>query len=383
MRMRVLQRYFAAEILTAVSFVLAAFLALFAFFDLISELKFVGRTGYKWQHAFMYVVMSLPSYAYELMPIAVLIGTIYTLARFASSSEYTVMRAASMSTKFACGMLAKICLVFVVATLLLGELVTPMTAKMAEQMKRDAKGTSIKQEFRSGMWSKDQIRDTVNGEVKGSRFLNVGELRPNGELRKLRIYELDTDMNLQAMIRAETAEYAGNHVWRLNGVTETIMEKQRAETKMPHDRFPGAVTVKTSETRDMLSDITPNILAVLFVKPDRMSAYHLYLYKRHLEENSQESARYQIAFWKKIIYPLSMFVMMAMALPFAYVHFRSGGLSVKIFSGIMIGVGFVLVNNLFSHVGLLNTWPPFLTAALPSVIFLGCSLWAIWWVERH
>lgn len=383
MKMKVLQKYFASEILKSVLFVLVAFLALFAFFDLIGELKYVGRTGYRWQHAFLYVVMSLPGYAYELMPIAVLIGTIYTLARMASSSEYTVMRAASMSTGFACIMLVKICMVFVVGTLLIGELVTPITAKMAEQMKRDAKGSSMKQEFRSGMWSKDQIRDKVDGEVRGSRFLNVGQLRPSGELRDLRIYELNLEMNLQSIIRADSAEYVGNHIWRLSGVTETIMGKQDGAIKLPNERFPGSVTVKTSETVDMLSDITPNILGVLFVKPDRMSAYHLFLYKRHLEENHQDNTRYQIAFWKKLIYPLSMFVMMAMALPFAYLHFRSGGISVKIFVGIMIGVGFVLVNNLFSHVGLLNTWPPFLTAALPSAIFLACSVWALWWVERH
>ncbi|RJX30352.1 MAG: LPS export ABC transporter permease LptG [Oxalobacter sp.] len=381
--MKVLQRYFATEILTAVLFVLVAFLALFAFFDLIGELRYVGRTGYRWQHAFLFVLMSLPGYAYELMPIAVLIGTVYTLARLASNSEYTVMRAASMSTKTACIMLGKICLVFVVATVVLGELVTPFTAKLAEQMKRDAKGTSLKQEFRSGMWSKDQIRETVDGEVKGSRFLNVGQLHPNGELHDVRIYELDLEMNLQSIIRAKTAEYAGNHVWRLKGVTETVMGNGVGEVSMPSERFPSSVSVKTSETRDLISDITPNILAVLFVKPDRMSAYHLHLYKRHLEENHQESTRYQIAFWKKLIYPLSMFVMMAMALPFAYLHFRSGGISVKIFSGIMIGVGFVLINNLFSHIGLLNTWPPFLTAALPSAMFMLSSIGALWWVERH
>jgi lipopolysaccharide export system permease protein len=280
-------------------------------------------------------------------------------------------------------MLAKIGLVFVIATLLIGELVTPVTSKMAEQMKRDAKGSSVKQEFRSGMWSKDQIRESVDGEVKGARFMNVGDLRPDGQLRNLRIYELDPGMNLNKIIRAETADYAGNHTWRLSGVTETIMGKPMEDAKMKNGRFPSSVDVRTLESRDLLSDITPNILSVLFVKPDRMSAYHLFLYKNHLEENNQENARYQIAFWKKIIYPLSMFVMMAMALPFAYLHFRSGGVSVKIFSGIMIGVGFVLVNNLFSHVGLLNTWPPFFTAIMPSAIFLMFSIWALWWVERH
>ena len=381
--MKVLQRYFATEILKSVLFVLVAFLALFAFFDLINELKSVGRSGYRWQHAFLYVVMNLPRYAYELMPIAVLIGSIYPLARFASNSEFTVMRAATLSTRHACIILAKICVVFVVATLLLGEVITPITAQMAEQMKISAHGGSMGQLFRSGMWSKDQIRETAEGDVKGIRFMNVGVLKPNGELQNLRIYEMDMEMKLQAMIQAQTAVYLGDQVWRLDGVTETLMGSSSAATRFVHAQFPGSTAVRKSKTRNMLSDITPNILAVLFVKPDRMSAYDLFLYNRHLEENHQDNTRYRIAFWKKLIYPLSMFVMMAMALPFAYLHFRSGGISVKIFSGIMIGVAFVLINNLFSHIGLLNTWPPFLTAALPSFIFLLCSLAALWWVERH
>jgi len=382
--MKVLQRYFASEIIQSVLFVLVAFLALFAFFDLISELKFVGNGGYRWQHAFLFVVMGLPGYAYELMPIAVLIGTIYALSRFAANSEYTVMRAASMSTLMACGMLAKIGLVFLVATLFLGELVTPITTQMAQQMKVNAMDASMKQEFRSGMWSKDQIRENeVGGKVIGSRFMNVGQLRPDGQLRNLKIYELDADQNLTAIIRAKTADYVGNHTWRLGDVSETTLQKIKSETQSPVPVFAPSITTNKTANRDLVSDITPNILAVLFVKPDRMSAYDLLVYKRHLEDNKQESARYEIAFWKKIIYPFSMFVMMALALPFAYLHFRSGGVSLKIFTGIMIGVGFMLLNSLFSHLGLLNTWPAFFTAVLPSGLFLLFSIGALWWVERH
>ena len=382
--MKVLQRYFTREILQSVGFVLVAFLALFAFFDMINELKFVGHGGYRWQHAFSFVLMSLPGYAYELMPIPVLIGTIYALARFASNSEFTVMRAASMSTATVAGMLTKIGLVFVVLTIILGELVTPVTARLAQQMRMDAMGSSARAEFRSGTWSKDQIRDGgLGGKVIGTRFVNIGALRPDGQLRNLRIYEIDTNLRLKTIITAATADYVGERLWRLGEVTETILENAVPGIKGVPEQFPTAVKLRKLETRDLVSDITPNILSVLFVKPERMSAYDLLLYKRHLQENSQENTRYQIAFWKKIVYPLSMFLMMAMALPFAYLHFRSGGISVKIFTGIMIGIGFVLVNNLFAHIGLLNAWPPIFTAFMPSLVFLLCSIAALWWVERH
>jgi lipopolysaccharide export system permease protein len=114
-----------------------------------------------------------------------------------------------------------------------------------------------------------------------------------------------------------------------------------------------------------------------------MSANELAVYTRHLAENRQETERFKIAFWRKLIGPLSIFVMMVLALPFGYLHVRSGGVSFKIFIGIMIGVSFMLIDNLFSHIGMLSTWPAFMTAAAPSLLFLLLGLGALRWVERH
>jgi lipopolysaccharide export system permease protein len=114
-----------------------------------------------------------------------------------------------------------------------------------------------------------------------------------------------------------------------------------------------------------------------------MSANELAVYTRHLAENRQETERFKIAFWKKLFDPLSIFVLMALALPFGYLHSRSGGVSLKIFIGIMIGVSFLLINSLFSHVGMLSTWPAFVTAAAPSLLFLLLAIGALRWVERH
>ncbi|MGS0742942.1 LPS export ABC transporter permease LptG [Glaciimonas sp. GG7] len=377
--MKVLQRYFTTEIVRSVIFALVAFLALFAFFDLINELQAVGRGGYKLQHAFGFVLLGLPSYAYELMPIAVLIGTIYTLAQFAAHSEFTIMRVSSMSTGMAAWMLFKIGILFVVATVLIGEFIAPKSAELAEKIKLQAKGASLSQEFKSGLWSKDVIKtDGLTGDVIGSRFINIREIRPDGELQGVKVYEFDHNFHLTAIILANHSIYAGSNVWRLSDVTQTdFVNGTSAED------INTAIATTKKPSMDMVSEITPAILSVLFADPDRMSAYDLRAYTRHLAENNQHTERYEIAFWKKVIYPLSIFVMMALALPFAYLHFRAGGVSLKIFTGIMIGLSFQLVNSLFSHLGLLNTWPPFITAVVPSAIFLAAALGVLWRVERH
>lgn len=380
--MTVLQRYFGKEILRAVLFVLIAFLALFAFFDLINELPSVGRGTYKIQHAFLYILLGLPGYTYELMPIAALIGTIYVLAQFASNSEFTIMRVSSLSTVQTAVMLAKVGLIFLVMTVVFGEAVAPLSSEFAERLKQTAQGVVAK-EFRSGLWTKDVIKATDgSGAALGTRFMNVRELRPDGKLVGVKLYQFDRDLRLESLIVADSATYQSNGQWLLNGVAETTFADTVFDLTTLPDATSGVATTKRA-SMPFTSEITPDLLSVTAADPDRMSALDLSTYTRHLAENKQVTQRYDIAFWKKLVYPFAVFVMMALALPFAYLHARSGGVSLKIFIGIMIGVSFKLINSLFSHIGLLNTWPPLATAAAPSVLFLLVALAGLWWVERH
>lgn len=382
--MKILQRYFAVEIGRAVFFVLIAFLALFAFFDLIGELKSVGRGNYQIQHAFFYVILGMPAYMYDLMPIAALIGTIWALSQFAARSEFTIMRASSMSTVMVGTMLAKIGIFFAVITFVFGEFIAPMTSEMAQNLKTTNRDGSVSQEFRSGLWTKDVIRSNGNtGEVTGSRFLNVREVKPDGQLIGLKIYEFNTDFHLLHLLTAAKAEYKGDNIWTLIDVAEATFSDKVLKGETSATDLTAAISTKKYPTLPLLSEVTPEILSVGFADPEKMSAYDLIGYTHYLSENNRDTARYEIAFWKKVIYPFAVLVMMALALPFAYLHFRSGGVSLKIFTGIMIGVSFQLINSLFSHLGLLNTWPPFATAVLPSLLFLLAAIGALLWVERH
>ncbi|RXZ33393.1 LPS export ABC transporter permease LptG [Oxalobacteraceae bacterium CAVE-383] len=377
--MTVLERYFASEIIRSVLFALLAFLSLFAFFDLMGELQEVGHNGYMIQHAMLFVLLGMPGYVYELMPIATLIGTIFTLAQLAARSEFTIMRVSSLSTVMAAKILAKIGVLFMLVTLLFGELLAPKSSELAEKVRLQAQGASVSQQFRSGLWTKDQIRaDGVTGAIVGTRFFNAQTITPAGRLEGVRLYELDNEFHLARIVTARTGDYLGKNTWQLNGVTETSFADGRVQREIT-----APLVLRNLPKESLVSEITPEILSVLFSDPDRMSAYDLLAYTRHLKANNQRTERYEIAFWKKLIYPLSVFVMMAMALPFAYLHFRAGGVSLKIFTGIMIGVSFLLVNNLFAHLGLLNTWSPFLTATLPSLFFLAIAAGTLNMVDRH
>jgi lipopolysaccharide export system permease protein len=254
---------------------------------------------------------------------------------------------------------------------------------MAEKMKLRVQGSSISSEFRSGLWAKDVIRDHgATGAPVGSRFLNAHDVSADGELHGVKLYEFDSDFRLVDIVIATSARYLGRQTWRLSDMTETRFGPMPgADTRA--DATVKPISIQKMASADLSSEITPEILSVLFADPNRMSAKDLATYTRHLAENKQHTERYEIAFWKKIVYPFAVIVMMALALPFAYMHVRAGGVSLKIFIGIMIGVSFQLLNSLFSHLGLLKGWPPFATAVLPSLAFLLMAVSALIMVERR
>ena len=354
-----IRRYLAREIYVATLFVFTAFLALFAFFDLIHELGDLGKGDYRLQHALLYVLLSVPSHIYELFPIAVLIGTLYALAHLAANSEYTVMRASGLAPGQTALALGRIGLVFVIVTYLVGEFLAPVSERAAQRLKLRATSAVIAQEFRTGFWVKDELR-----------FVNVREVRPDTTLVGIRIYEFDGDFRLVSISAAERSEFTDNSLWRMRNVTRT--------------RFAGGgASVDRLDQMDWHSVLTPDILSVLFVMPERMSAWNLYQYTRHLAENRQRAERYEIAMWKKLVYPFAVLVMMALALPFANIHTRSGSVGAKVFSGIMLGIFFHMLNSLFSHLGLLQNWPPLFAALLPSAVFLLSAVLMMWWTERR
>ena len=356
---RTIERYLARQIYAAVGFVLLGFLALFAFFDLIKELSDLGTGDYHLQQVFTYVLLSMPAHAYELFPVVVLIGTLYVLAHLASNSEYTVMRGSGLSPVRAAVSLAKIGLAFVLLIFVVGEWAAPYAEEQAQKLKQRSMSELIGSDLQSGLWFKDE-----------GLFINVREAREAKFLQGVKIFQFDADYRLQQTTAANTAEYRGQGLWVLSEVVQTSFTPEGPRTA----RFPKL---------ELRSRVTPDMLDALLVRPERMSAYALHKYTQHLAGNRQKTERYEIAMWKKLFYPLATLVMMALALPFAYMQARAGMVGFKVFLGIMLGIFFHMLNGLFAHIGLLQNWPPFAAAAVPSAAFLAAGVAMMWWVERR
>jgi len=291
-----------------------------------------------------YVGLSLASHAYVLLPAAGLIGTLFALARMSEHSEITVMRASGFSLVQLAMHVGVAGIVIALVTVALGELVTPYTEEAAKDLRLKATRSIVAREFRSGFWVKDE----------GS-FVNIQDVTPDTTLLNLRIYQFDPAFRLTAISRAAKGTYEGPNRWQLSNVELTRFEGDHAVL----ERLP---------TATWHSVLTPDILSVLKIVPERMSAANLRAYIEHLRENHQKATRYEIAFWNKLLYPLVAIALMVMAIPFALQPARSGGVGAKIVMGILFGLVFHFAGRLFSHIGLLNDWPALFAAGLPLAI---------------
>ncbi|VVE69533.1 Lipopolysaccharide export system permease protein LptG [Pandoraea captiosa] len=379
--MRVYEKYFARQIYLAFLFVLLAFVGLFVFFDLVSELGDVGRGGYRFQHALAYVLLFAPQRMYEIIPVASLIAAIYVCAQLAGNSEFTIFRVSGLSTGQALRSLLKIGFPVVLITFVIGEYIAPNAEQLAQKIRLEALGSSVSAGFRSGVW----VKDTVDQDgQRVTRFINVGTLNPDNSIANVRIYEFDDKLRLDSVRLAKLGQFDAPNFWKLTDVSETVFTAT-ADATTSSDPLRALVQSKQVhiDSVQMRSELTPQILSVLMVSPDNMAIGSLYRYIGHLKENQQNTDRYNLALWQKLLYPFAVFVMMALALPFAYLHARAGAIGLKVFGGIMLGMSFQLLNNLFSHLGLLNTWPAWFTAALPSLLYLVLAIGALRWVDKH
>jgi lipopolysaccharide export system permease protein len=364
--MKTVRRLLYQEVVIAVALVTLGFLALFFFFDFVEELQSVNQVaaiGYRIPQALIYIGLMMPSHVYELMPIIVLIGTIFVMARLAQSSEFTILRTSGLGPWRALRTLLSLGLVFVFFTFAVGDYLAPLADRTAQLLKARFQGqVSV---GKTGAWLKEK-------QAYGNYAVNVGALTSDGGMKDVRIFEFDNQGHMVSMTLGQTGSFGEHDDWLLQHVDRTEFNATEG--------MRGHVERVFSDSFRWPTSVTAEMVAAAVLKPERMGTIDLFQYMQHLSSNNQSAQKYEIQFWKKVFYPLSCLVMVVLALPFAYFHFRSGGIASYVFGGVMAGISFVLLNNVLSDLGTLQGWLPWITAALPGLIYSMLSLTAFTWL---
>ena len=393
--MKTIRRLIYGEVLTAIALVALGFLALFFFFDVVDELQYLGKNtllpaaanaatstatnaaalaidAYQIKHALLYVGLLVPNHLYELLPISVLIGTIFVMARLAQSSEYTILRTSGLDPWRALRLLLGLGVFFVVISFAVGDYIAPASERAAQLLKARYQGNITVGQ--TGAWLKEK-------QVDNTYVVNVKTFSSKSEMQNIRIFEFNDKGLLVSSTQAVSASFGQDNAWLLRSVTRSEFNLLPGVASQPA-QSKKAAQVSRNETPALRwpTEISEEMVSVALLKPERMSTIDLFNYIRHLDANGQTAQRYEIEFWKKVFYPLSCVVMVMLALPFAYLHFRSGGITSYVFAGVMIGISFFLLNNVFGYIGNLRNWQPWLAAAAPGMLYMAVSLGAFGWL---
>lgn len=341
-----LERYLGRIIVTQTMLVLLVLLGLFLFVNFLDQLSSIGRGRYGLIDAIQFILMTAPKIIYELFPMAVLLGTILGLSILANDSELIVMRSSGISIMQITGMALKTGGIFVVAAVLIGEVVSPWTEIKANRARAQALQQNIQQHTNLGLW----IRDATT-------YVNVGEVLPDLRLLRIKVFEFDENKKLRSLVSAKQGRFTDGD-WLIEEVTQTIIELDgRAEQQF----LPSAV---------WQTEVTPQILNAFLIEPDLLSIWQLRDYILHLQENAQRTDAYELAFWNKLVLPLSTVVMILLAIPFVFANLRAGNLGRNLFLGIMSGLGFYVANKGFGYIVLAYGLSPLMGATVPAILTL-------------
>ncbi len=348
----ILIKYINKEFFIGISMIMFGLISLFAFFDFIQEIGDLGQGSYGISQAILFVVLSIPGHIYEIIPLAVLIGSMYTVGQLSYSSELNVIRASGYSIKKIACSLMFVGVLFSLITLLIGDFISPHSEKNAQQIKIGSTNSSVSQEFNSGFWIKD-----------GNNFVNIENVLPDSSLQKIHIYEFDNKFNLRTIIDANNGEFQ-NGEWKLSEINQTIMNNENVE-------------IRTIEKGNWKSSMRPEMMNALIISPQKMSSTNLFNFIQYLKKNNQKTSKYEVALWEKIIHPIMPIIMIIFAVPFGFLQERSGGKFFKMFIGIIVGIIYQILNTLIRHLSLLNDWEPFISSLVPTLIFLSIGIFLI------
>lgn len=347
--MRILNRYLAGAVIGGTLLALAVLLPLLGFFLLADEMDQVGVESYRFVDALLVMGLSLPRYAYQIFPLATLIGALVGLGALASRSELVAMRAAGISVARIVGSGLLGGLLLAALAVVVGEVIAPVAEQRGMELRRMALSGEVAQQTPYGFWAVDE-----------GAYVNIREIQSGTSLKDIYIYQADSSAGTLVATHADRARYLDGQ-WVLEGIA-----RSRAG--------PDGVEVERVASSGWSSMLDPGLLKLVVVDPKMLPAWGLWRYIRFMTINEQDATAYEVVFWGKVVHPLLTLSMVLVSVPILLASARSRGIGSRIFAGVLVGILYYLVSRTFTYMALLFDLSPLASALVPPLLFIAAAI---------
>jgi len=349
----VLTGYIVKEILKGSLIALLILVTLFNLFTFSDELGDLGKGTYGLKEIFYFLALTSPTVFYEVMPASALLGSLFILGSMGNSYELIAMRAAGLSVLGIIKSVMYAGVILVLVSILVGEFVAPEAERKAQLIKATAQNDQIVLSARYGLWLRE-----------GRKFINVRQIENNGNLADISIFEVDEQQHLRRSTHAEKGVFLSEKQWRLEQVRESDVSTEQMLDNNSGQQF-------------WTSSIAPDLLKIVIVNPNSLSLYDLAKYVDFLKTNHQKSQSFELAFWGRVVNPLVTFVMLLVSAPFVIGVKRGVSAGGRILIGVVIGMGFNILDKIVGHLGLIYDLNPVLIAFIPSLAVFALAFFAV------
>ena len=348
-----LDRYIGKSVFMAIMAVLGIILGLASLFAFIDEMGDISDTYSVWD-ASSFVLMTAPRRVYDMLPMAALIGCLIGLGSLASSSELTIMRAAGVSIGRIVWAVMKPMLFLMVAGVLVGEYVAPYAENQAQANRSLAQGTGDAQSAKHGLWHR-----------QGDEFIHINAVQPNGLMYGVTRYRFDDQRHMLTSSFARQANFKTDY-WELKDVATTYFRDGSTEViNTPLERWDVS--------------LSPQLLSTVVMPPESLSISGLWSYSHYLADQGLSNGRYWLAFWTKVLQPFVTVALVLMAISFIFGPLRSVTLGQRVFTGVLVGFTFRIVQDLLGPSSLVFGFPPLLAVLVPAT---ACAVAGLWLLRR-
>lgn len=312
------------------------------------------KGNYNFLAALKFVVFSIPGNVFDLLPFAALVGCLAGLGSMATNSELVVMRSAGISTSRLVWMVMRPALIIMFAGMLVSEYIAPNTESIAKSERAKALRETEIAVSRHGLWHRE-----------GNQFMHFNVVQPNGVLYGVTIYRFDTDRKLLSTMSAERAIYQTDH-WVLEDVSESMFLNER-------------IDVERSTSKRWQTELSPQLLNILVLDPLDLSIEGLWQYSSYLQGQGLNSGLYRLAFWKKILQPLSSVTLVLIAISFIFGPLREVTMGYRIFIGVLVGIVFRTAQDMLAPASMVYGFQPIYASLVPILV---CMVIGFWFLRR-
>jgi lipopolysaccharide export system permease protein len=348
--MKRLDRYIEASTFRSLVLVASGLTGLFSLLEFVDQLRDVGQGHYQVADAFLYVLLTVPSRVLQLMPVSLLLGSLFALGNLSNSSELIAMQAVGISERRIIAWVLKLAAPIVIVLFLVAEFVIPTTQRLAQAERMSKMSTETSIEDGNGFWAEND-----------HQYLNVRWVDYGNVPRDIGIYTFAADGELKSFTHADSATIDDRN-WRLNDVVRTQLLTPEVQTEH-------------LATLPWPSFLSSHQVQLLILPPDSMPPLELYRYIHDLKRENHQAARLEQAFWTKVSIPLSMAAMVMVAVPFVFGPPRARSAGQRIAIGAAVGIVFSLTQQLTSLTGLLLDLSPAFAAMAPSALLLAFTFY--------